>query len=48
MQMLNCRYLNTDGEFDDIEEYEMPEHEPAEGAELMALLLALVTPQKAR
>ena len=47
MQMLNYRYLNTDGEFDDIEEYEMPEFEPAEGNELMALLLALVTPQKA-
>ena len=39
MQMLNYRYLNTDGEFDDIEEYEMPELEPVEGDELMALLL---------
>ena len=48
MQMLNYRYLNTDGEFDDIEEYEMPELEPAEDGVLMALLLALVTPQKAR
>ena len=47
MQMLNYRYLNTEGEFDDIEEYEMPELEPVEGDELMALLLALVTPQKA-
>ena len=48
MQMLNYRNRNPDGEFDDIEEYEMPEHEPAEGGELMALLLALATPQKAR
>ena len=47
MQMLNYRYLDTEGEFDDIEEHEMPELEPVEGDELMALLLALVTPQKA-
>ena len=45
MQMLNYRYLITDGEFDDIEEQEMPEPESPEGDELMALLLALVTPK---
>ena len=39
--------MKTDDEFDDIEEHEMPELEPVEGDELMALLLALVTPQKA-
>ena len=45
IKMLNYRYLNTDGEFDDIEEQEMPEPESSEGNELMALLLALVTPK---
>ena len=45
MQMLNYRYLNADGEFEDIEEQEMPEPESSEGNELMALLLALVTPK---
>ena len=45
MQMLNYRYLNADGDFEDIEEQEMPEPESPEGDELMALLLALVTPK---
>jgi len=45
MQMLNYRYLTAEGDFEDIEEQEMPEPESPEGDSFMALFLALVTPK---